>query len=86
MIETFTLLLTIKGRINFLLLKRFGKYSEQRYRQQFERTFNFLDFNKELVGQHSSGKLVIAIDPCFISKAGKKHLVWVIFGAVRLEV
>lgn len=72
LIETFTLFLTIKGRINFLQLKRFGKYSEQRYHQQFERTFNFLDFNKELVGQHSSGKLVIAIDPCFISKAGKK--------------
>lgn len=55
--------------------ERFGKYSEQRYRQQFDRTFNFLDFNKELIHQHSSGKLVIAIDPGFIAKAGKKHLV-----------
>lgn len=77
LIETFTLFLTIKGRINFLQLQRFGKYSEQRYRQQFERKFDrratpFLGFNKELVRQHSSGNLIIALDPSFLSKAGKK--------------
>lgn len=33
LLETFILFLSIKGRINFLQLERYGKYSEQRYRQ-----------------------------------------------------
>jgi len=72
LLETFTLFLSIKGRINFLQLERYGKYTEQRYRQQFEQTFDFLSFNKELVTEHGSGHYVIAIDPSFISKTGKK--------------
>jgi hypothetical protein len=72
LLETFTLFLSIKGRINFLQLERYGKYTEQRYRQQFEKAFDFLSFNKELVTEHGSGHYVIAIDPSFISKAGKK--------------
>ena len=66
------LFLSIKGRINFLQLERYGTYSEQRYRQQFEKTFDFLSFNKELVRTQGSGHYVIAIDPSFITKAGKK--------------
>ena len=72
LLETFMLFLSIKGRINFLQLERYGKYSEQRYRQQFEKTFDFLSFNKELVREQGSGHYVIAIDPSFITKAGKK--------------
>lgn len=72
LLEAFTLFLSIKGRINFLQLERYGKYTEQRYRQQFEKTFDFLSFNKELVTEHGSGHYVIAIDPSFINKAGKK--------------
>jgi hypothetical protein len=72
LLETFTLFLSIKGRINFLQLERYGKYTEQRYRQQFEMTFDFLSFNKELVTEHGSGHFVIAVDPSFINKAGKK--------------
>jgi len=72
LLEAFTLFLSIKGRINFLQLERYGKYTEQRYRQQFEKEFDFLSFNKELVTEHGSGHYVIAIDPSFINKAGKK--------------
>jgi hypothetical protein len=72
LLETFTLFLSIKGRINFLQLERHGKYTEQRYRQQFEKTFDFLSFNKELVKANGSGHYVIAVDPSFINKAGKK--------------
>lgn len=69
--EIFILLLSIKGRINFLQLGRFGKYSEQRYRQQFEKQFSFLDFNKELIMDQGSGKYAIAFDPSYINKSGK---------------
>jgi len=72
LIETFILFLSIRGRINFLQLARYGKHKEQRYRQQFEKPFDFLTFNKELVLSSGSGRYAIAFDPSYISKAGKK--------------
>jgi hypothetical protein len=72
LIEIFILFLSIRGRINFLQLARYGKYKEQRYQQQFEKPFDFLAFNKELTLSHGSGKYAIAFDPSYISKSGKK--------------
>lgn len=69
--ETLILFLCIKGRINFLQLGRFGKHKEQRYRQQFEKPFDFLTFNKELTLSQGSGRYVVAFDPSYINKAGK---------------
>ena len=57
--ETFILFLSIRGRINFLQLARYGKRKEQRYRQQFEKPFDFLNFNKELTLSHGSGRYAI---------------------------
>jgi hypothetical protein len=71
-IETFILFLSIRGRINFLQLARYGKHEEQRYRQQFEKPFDFLTFNKELTLSHGSGRYAIAFDPSYINKSGKK--------------
>lgn len=70
--EVLILLLCIKGRINFLQLGRYGTSCEQRYRQQFEKPFDFLAFNKELVLSNGSGRYVIAFDPSYIDKSGKK--------------
>lgn len=72
MSEAFILFLSIKGRINFLQLARYGTHGEQRYRQQFEKPFPFMDFNKELVLSHGGGRYAIAFDPSYISKSGKK--------------
>jgi len=72
LIETLLLFLSIRGRINFLQLARYGKYKEQRYRQQFEKPFDFLFFNKELAISHGSGRFAIAFDPSYINKSGKK--------------
>ncbi|MDF1572749.1 MAG: transposase, partial [Bacteroidales bacterium] len=72
LIETFILFLSIPGRINFLQLARYGKHKEQRYRQQFEKHFDFLSFNKELTLSQGSGPFAIAFDPSYISKSGKK--------------
>lgn len=69
--ETLILFLCIKGRINFLQLGRFGKHKEQRYRQQFEKPFDFLTFNKELTLSQGSGRYAIAFDPSYINKSGK---------------
>jgi hypothetical protein len=71
LVELFILLLSIKGRINFLQLSRYGNFSEQRYRQQFEKHFNFLEFNKHLVLSTGGSKYAIAFDPSYINKSGK---------------
>lgn len=70
--EVLILFLCIKGRINFLQLARYGKFKEQRYRQQFEKPFAFLEFNKELALSHGGKRFVIAFDPSYINKSGKK--------------
>lgn len=71
-VEVFCLFLSIKGRINFLQLERYGDYGEQRYRQQFEQSFDFYEFNKQLIMASSGNKRAIAFDPSYISKSGKK--------------
>lgn len=72
LLETLILFLSIHGRINFLQLARYGKYKEQRYRQQFEKRFDFLTFNKELILSQGSGRYAIAFDPSYVNKSGKK--------------
>ena len=70
-IEIMLLFLSIPGRMNFLQFGRYGKFGEQRYRQQFEKQFNFIDFNKNITLTHGSGNFAIAFDPSYISKSGK---------------
>ncbi len=70
--EVLILFLCIKGRINFLQFARFGKFKEQRYRQQSEKPFAFLEFNKELALSYGGKRFVIAFDPSYINKSGKK--------------
>src|SRR5690554_2302154 len=73
-IHTMGLYLGIKGRINFLQLERYGNHDEQSFRNQFEKPFDFMRFNKELIFEHGSGHYTIAFDPSYISKSGKKTL------------
>jgi hypothetical protein len=70
-LEVLGLFLSIKGRLNFLQLSRYGTHNEQRYRRQFKKPFEFLSFNKELVAQHAGKHITIAFDPSYISKSGK---------------
>lgn len=70
-LDVYLLFLSIKGKLNFLQMGRYGKHVEQRYRIQFEKDFDHLDFNKELVMQNGSGHYTIAFDPSYISKSGR---------------
>lgn len=65
------LILSIKGRINFLQLERFGSYSEKSFRNQFKKSFDWLKFNTNLIKAHSSDEIIIGFDPSYISKSGK---------------
>jgi len=62
----------IKGKHNFLQFAGYSESGEQKYRIQFEKRFEFMDFNKNIVLEHGSAKRAIAFDPSYISKSGKK--------------
>lgn len=74
-IEILLLIMCIPRKINFLQLGRYGRRTEQCYRQTFARGFDWLQFNMNLAAnrfQHGGRRLAIAIDPSYVSKAGKK--------------
>ena len=73
LMETLILYMVIPGRINFLQLGRYGKSCEQRFRQNFSRDFDWLEFNLSLSDRILTGnRKAIAIDPSYISKSGKQ--------------
>ncbi|MES5169316.1 hypothetical protein ABVC73_13240 [Prevotella melaninogenica] len=65
-------------KINFTQMARYGKHGEQTYRQNFNRRkkgcIDWLLLNLSLARRvlDMDGLLAIAIDPCYISKTGKK--------------
>ena len=71
-IEAMELFLTIPNRINFLQMGRFGRSSEQRFRMNFRKKFDWISFNQILVPEGKPNRRAIAIDPSYISKSGKK--------------
>lgn len=48
-IEAMILILTTYGRINFLSLARHGKSCESRFRQNFNRMFDWCAFNSDML-------------------------------------
>ena len=77
-IEVLLLYMVIPGKINFTQMGRYGRHGEQCYRQNFGRPrtkgMNWLRFNATLALRYfgSGGRKAIAIDPSYISKAGRK--------------
>lgn len=74
-IEILILIMAIPRKINFLQFGRHGRRGEQCYRQTFGRKFDWLQFNMNLASdrfQYGGRRLAIAIDPSFVSKAGRK--------------
>ena len=52
MISIIILYLSLRGRYTFKGMERYGNYCEKTYRLQFEKTFDFLRFNSELIKGH----------------------------------
>jgi hypothetical protein len=71
-IETMELFLTNTGRTNFTQMARCGKSCESRFRQNFKKSFDWLGFNKYFLDTTKGHRIAIAIDPCYLSKSGKK--------------
>ncbi len=71
-IKTPLLFIPNRGKIIFLQLARYRKFKEQQYRQQFEKPFDFLTFNKMLTLSQRNGRYVIVFDPRYVSNSDKK--------------
>ena len=73
-IQLMTLYMVLPRKINFTQMGRYSDSSEQRFRQLFEREFDWMQFNLFLMRQQfgESARKAIAFDASYISKSGKK--------------
>lgn len=71
-IETMELMFTHTGRLNFSQMARCGRSCESRFRQNFKKPIDWLSFNKSFLELTKGHRIALAIDPCYISKSGKK--------------
>jgi hypothetical protein len=62
----------LRGKYNFINMSRYGRYNEKTYRNQMEKPFDFIAFNTELILANCSKELILAYDPSYLSKSGKK--------------
>jgi len=69
----FTLMIAFRGKANFQNLARQGQYNESTYRNNFDKDFDFLEFNQKLIESVCDKELALVFDPSFISK---KSVVW----------
>ena len=73
-IEIFDLIYSIQGRFNFQNLTRYSQLNESTFRRNFQKFFDWLDFNLHLIrlnGVELSDEVIAAMDCSFISKSGK---------------
>ena len=71
MSNLFSLLLAMRGRYNFCNMARWSSTVESTFRDNYAKSFSWLEFNRLLVEQYLSGDLAIAFDPSFVPKSGK---------------
>lgn len=67
----FTLMIAFRGRANFENFARQGRYNESTYRNNFDKDFDFLEFNRLLIDSVCETERALVFDPSFISKSGK---------------
>lgn len=65
------LIMSIRGRINFRQMSRYGTYSTTSYRNNFDKHFDFGLFNATHIQMKGTGHHVIIFDPSHIRKSGK---------------
>jgi hypothetical protein len=74
LLTLFVTILTTRGKINFRNLSRFSDVSEETYSRQYAKSFAFIAFNREVIDEAfgKDGERILAYDPSFITKSGKK--------------
>lgn len=63
--------LSMRGRINFLQLGRYGVMDEHSYRYHFSKDFDWVGFNRRFVDEQCSDEKILAFDASYLSKSGK---------------
>lgn len=66
------LFMGLRGKYNFINMARYGLYTEQTYRNQMSKPFDWAGFNKNLIQQNCSDELILAFDPSYLPKSGKR--------------
>ena len=74
LVTLFSTLLISYGRGNFTNLGRYSQLSERTYRRQYQRSFNFMKFNQQLIKRaiEPESPVILAVDCSFIPKSGKQ--------------
>ena len=62
----------LRGKYNFMNMARYGSFNEKTYRNQMEKPFDWVGFNVELIRRSCSNNLILAYDPSYLPKSGKK--------------
>lgn len=61
----------LRGKYNFINMARYGSYTEQTYRNQMSKPFDWAELNKNLIQQCCSDERILAFDPSYMPKSGK---------------
>jgi hypothetical protein len=74
LLTLFTTILVVRGKVNFRNLSRYSDLSEKTYSRQFAKAFDAIYFNRQLINETigTESERIVAFDPSFIPKAGKK--------------
>jgi hypothetical protein len=65
------LFLSIRGRLTYLNLERYGHYCEQSFRLNYEKPFDFKSYNTSLIQTYCGDELIWLFDPSYLAKSGK---------------
>lgn len=69
--ELMILLMIIPQKMNFLQFARYGNSCESRFRMNFCKSFNWIEYNAYFTKGREDHLTAIAIDPSYIPKSGK---------------
>lgn len=74
LVTLFSTLVISCGRATFTNLSRYSHLSERTYRRQYQRSFNFIKFNQQLIegAIKPESEVILAVDCSFIAKSGHK--------------
>ena len=65
------LFLSIRVRPSYVNLERYGDYCEQSFRINYEKSFDFKTYNRNLIQTYCGDELIWIFDPSYLAKSGK---------------
>jgi hypothetical protein len=71
LVHIFILFLSMRGRLNFANMARYGVYSEKTYRTHCAMAFDVFTFNTRVIEHRCSRHRIIAADCSYVPKSGK---------------